>query len=175
METEDPLKDLADIHLPDPVSFWPPALGWWLLAALVLALLTWLAVRALQRWRQARRLRAALRELDQVYRAYSEAADPSLDANAAGLKFLHGCNDVLKRVALLHYPAPQVAPLSGSAWLTFLDHHGGADAFSQGEGKVLGDGAYRRRFDGDPATLHALCRRWVRTQYHGIETTRVAA
>ena len=34
METEDPLSQLADIHLPEAVSAWPPAVGWWLLAGL---------------------------------------------------------------------------------------------------------------------------------------------
>ncbi len=35
----DPLAQLRDIHLPDPISWWPPAPGWWVLAVVVLALL----------------------------------------------------------------------------------------------------------------------------------------
>ena len=39
MNTPDPLAQLRDIHLPEPVSWWPPALGWWLVAMTVMTLL----------------------------------------------------------------------------------------------------------------------------------------
>lgn len=35
----DPLAQLRDIHLPEPISWWPPAPGWWLLVIIILALL----------------------------------------------------------------------------------------------------------------------------------------
>jgi len=36
MSEENPLVNLKDIHLPPPVSFWPPAPGWWILALLMI-------------------------------------------------------------------------------------------------------------------------------------------
>jgi hypothetical protein len=35
----DPLAQLRDWHLPDPIQWWPPAPGWWISAAVFLALL----------------------------------------------------------------------------------------------------------------------------------------
>ncbi|MEX2365260.1 MAG: DUF4381 family protein [Pseudohongiellaceae bacterium] len=64
MEAQDPLSELADIHLPAAVSFWPPAIGWWILLALLLTggfllLRQWLKY-AMTRKKQA----SALRELE---------------------------------------------------------------------------------------------------------------
>ena len=39
------LDRLHDIIVPSPVPFWPPAPGWYLLAAFVAFLLVWLIVR----------------------------------------------------------------------------------------------------------------------------------
>jgi len=47
---------LRDIHLPEPVGWWPPAPGWWALLALALAGAAawgWLA------WRRRTRVRRA--------------------------------------------------------------------------------------------------------------------
>ncbi|MGV6806815.1 MAG: DUF4381 domain-containing protein [bacterium] len=44
MTPTNPLDQLRDIHLPDPVAWWPPAPGWWLLG-IVIAILILLCVR----------------------------------------------------------------------------------------------------------------------------------
>lgn len=41
--TQDPLSQLRDIHLPDPISWWPPAPGWWILAVIVVTTLFFLS------------------------------------------------------------------------------------------------------------------------------------
>ncbi|MCB1720092.1 MAG: DUF4381 domain-containing protein, partial [Candidatus Competibacteraceae bacterium] len=112
MPATNPLADLRDIHLPEPVSWWPPAPGWWLLVALslvVVAGLLWL-------WRYRRRQtprRVALAELTRL------RADFQRDGDGAAVAT--GISALLRRLALTHFPRGQVAGLVGDAWLQFLD------------------------------------------------------
>lgn len=109
----DALAQLRDIHLPPPVSAWPPAPGWWLLAALGLALVIALTALLLRRRRRNRYRRTALRELRALRaQAAGEIAPQSIVA---------ALNRLLKRTALAAYPQASVAALSGADWLLFLD------------------------------------------------------
>lgn len=163
MEAEDPLSQLADIHLPAAVPAWPPAPGWWLLAALLLCGLCLLCFVQFRRWQQQQRLARVLAELLRARAAWRNAE--AVDRNAAGLALLYAVNSLLKRVALLHFPEAQVAPLAGSAWLRFLDVHGSTSEFTAGAGRVLADGEYRPVFDADGEALYELARRWIQSQY----------
>jgi hypothetical protein len=165
MEAEDPLAQLADIHLPGEVPFWPPAPGWWVLAGLLLLGFV-LIGRYYYRQRQTRRrMNAALFELDQTYRNWQQQSQADDARNQAGLDLLYGINATLKRVALVYYPQVDVAKLTGSAWLRFLDAADQGKDFSEGPGKVLSDGTYRPVFSADVDALYALARRWIMRCY----------
>ncbi len=170
MEAEDPLSELADIHLPDAVNFWPPAPGWWVLAVLVVIALVLVYRQQLARVFLRRRLGSALRELDKAYRVFKKASE----RNEAGLQLLQTFNAVLKRVALVHYPDPELPRLNGRPWLRFLDAQMHSADFTVGAGQVLGDGIYRPVFNADVEALHALCRRWVEQCYLQPRTAKAA-
>jgi hypothetical protein len=171
MEAEDPLSDLADIHLPDAVNFWPPAPGWWVLAVLVVIALVLVYRQQLARLWLRRRMGSALRELDSAYNAFK--ADQQ--QNSAGLRLLQTFNAVLKRVALVHYADPDLPKLSGRAWLRFLDAQLDSADFTVGAGQVLADGVYRPVFHADVDALHALCRRWIEHSYQRVQPRKAAA
>ena len=59
-ETTLPLRDL---HLPDPIGWWPLAPGWWFVLVLVAGGLAYLASLALKKWRHNAPRRFSLREL----------------------------------------------------------------------------------------------------------------
>ena len=65
---------LRDIHLPEPVSWWPPAPGWWLLLILSAVIITGIVV--FKRVRKRRLLkRTALAELAMIRQQYHENHD----------------------------------------------------------------------------------------------------
>ena len=54
MNTPDPasLQNLNDIVLPEAVSWWPLANGWYYLFGVLLLLLAWFAYRMIRSWRR---------------------------------------------------------------------------------------------------------------------------
>ncbi len=104
------LEQLRDIHLPDPVGWWPPAPAWWLLAVIGAALLVLLARFIRRRIRAGRYRREALAHLSRIER--------SLDEDSAN--GLRAINVLLKRTALHAFPATSCAGLHGGEWSAFL-------------------------------------------------------
>ncbi len=146
---------LRDIHLPAEPGFWPPAPGWWILAALLLVLLVWAARILLSRYRlrrQRRRILAMLGELEQE------------SANSITPERIAQISSLLRRLALMRYPRQRVAALTGRDWLRFLDESGGNGRFSHGPGQVLANGPYQPALatDLDPHALGALLREWIK-------------
>ena len=54
---QDNLPELRDIHLPDGVSAWPPAYGWWVMLAAVIAI--FLIIKIVQKIIRKSRKKAA--------------------------------------------------------------------------------------------------------------------
>jgi hypothetical protein len=143
------LSNLRDIVLPQPVSYWPPAAGWWILAAAVLAALALLVARRVVRYRHDAYRRQALREL---------AALPA-PLDAAGAQSLSA---ILKRTALVAFPRADVAALTGTAWLRFLDTSGRMQAFETGSARQLAVIALGGPVADDGQAIRAAARDWIR-------------
>jgi hypothetical protein len=106
----DVLSALRDIHLPEAVSLWPPAPGWWVAAGLIVALAVTLRLVQLRRRRSV--TRAALRELDGLERDHQETGDAA--------EYAVRLSALLRRVALARFPRNVVASLHGAFWVDFL-------------------------------------------------------
>jgi len=147
----DALAALRDIHLPAPVPFWPPAPGWWVVAALAL-----LAGLGLALWLRARRRsprRAARQELDALARTFAEGRDvASLAQDLSAL---------LRRVALARFPREEVAALHGARWLEFLERSG-RGGFPRDVAEALEAALYRRaQPDASEARGREQAERWL--------------
>ncbi len=144
--------ELRDIHLPDPIGWWPPAPGWWI----VLLLLILLAVAAVMFWRHFRRPRIkqlALAELQSI-QASGQTDQQQLQALSAWLR----------RVAMSLSGRQGVAALTGEAWLKYLDQGVSDDSFSHGTGRQLVEASYRPQAEIELQSVYALCRRWLDAQ-----------
>ncbi len=149
----------AEVSEPAPVPLGPQTLGAWLtLAALALALvlaLGWLVRRHIRR-RYRRLAERELRELETAW-ALAPAAPEAPRA-------LEPVPALLKRCALQSFARAQVASLSGTAWLRFLDATGAAP-FGEAAGRALlaitmhGPSAVAQ---ADAPRLFAAARTWVR-------------
>jgi hypothetical protein len=137
---------LRDIHQPPAPPWWPPAPGWWWLAATLLVLLAFAAWW----WLRARRRRAAIVRL----------FDERVRAAATPVERVAAMSELLRRASRRSDPAAD--RLQGDAWLAFLDGDSKAapGPFSDGAGRVLLDGGFRREIDeAEAAALLPLARR----------------
>jgi hypothetical protein len=146
---------LRDIQLPAPVSWWPPAPGWWALAVLSLAAVMLTLVLRHRRARARSTLHAlALAQLQALRRRYEAQPDPQ------GL--IRALSELLRRICVSLYPRRESAALTGEAWLHLLDQTLGDGRFSQGPGRALLDAPYRPAPQVDVQALLALSEEWVR-------------
>lgn len=146
---------LRDIHLPGQIPFWPPAPGWWILAALVLGSVIggWLLYR-----RHAEMKRSATRlariELQQIISRYESDRD--------ALDLLRQLSVLLRRLSISLFPRTEVASLTGQAWLEFLDRQSRLEQFSTGTGRLLAEAPYRREVSSAEAEqVLGFCRQWI--------------
>jgi hypothetical protein len=142
------LENLHDLVMPVPVPWWPPAPGWVIVSAVLVMVLGWWLVRAIQHWQSNSYRREALVLLGKI------------DGSEAELPIL------IKRVALSAYPRERVASLTGEQWLAFLDQTGHTDVFTTGAGRWLARLAYEPQLTASLSTtelngLRTAVRDWI--------------
>ncbi len=144
---------LRDIHLPEPISWWPPAMGWWIVALLILLTIAasiWLIKRLIRK--------TAVKSAKKLLLKIQQNTHLDDHAKLAQISIL------IRRTAISIFPRAQVASLTGNAWLEFLDNSMQDTQFRLGIGKILGDGPYRQQPAAiDLDALYSLCLHWLKT------------
>ena len=158
MSLEKTLVNLKDIHLPPPVSFWPPAPGWWILAVLLISSLFIGSVWFYRQHKKRKPKTEALRILKDLQILYQNSKDDVVS--------LRNLSNLLRRTALTFYDNDEVASLQGSSWLEFLDKTGKTKEFSQGAGKVLGNEVFQQKVNPDMKALFPLVKKWISSSRH---------
>lgn len=137
------LEHLHDIVLPEPISWVPQTVGWWVALILLGLLLGWVGYATYNRWQANRYRRLALNQLRQI-----EAELGTPDRRVTALLELPG---LMKQTVLACWKRSDVASLTGEGWLRFLDESYCGKGFSQGPGRLLPTLAY-----SPPSTFHQL-------------------
>ena len=154
MMQTDPLAQLRDIHLPEPVSAWPPGPGWWFAAVILLLLLAALAWWAWRRHRDNGWRRQAVAELEVAHHRWQQEGNDS--------DYLQQLSEILKRAAINRGPATEIAALTGDAWNRFLDAQWRRPPDPGFAAMEFSNLVYRANPQGvDIDALHTLGKRWL--------------
>lgn len=151
---------LRDIHLP-PAHWWPPAPGWWLLAALLLFATIGVAWW-LRRTARGKPLRAALRAIDALEAAHARNGDT--------MQLIDGVSRLMRRVALR--VAPDVAAQTGAAWRAFVHRHASDAAIRQALDELASE-RFRAQPVLDASALLTALRAWCRNALRERDTRNV--
>ena len=136
------LENLQDIVTPAPVSWWPPAPGWWALFVVLLVVAMVVTFRVWRTWNGNAYRRAALRALGRAT-TVAEIAE------------------ILKRTALAAYPRTEVAALTGPNWVKWLGQTGGVAVPAQ-ISEALSYGVFARVDRVGVAQVAAFAADWIR-------------
>lgn len=103
---------LKGYHLPEPVSWWPPAIGWWVTlltvcGGIALSLVAW------KRYKKKAWRREAVALLNDITQQFQERQDAHQLAQDISL--------FLRRVCRTRFPENDGTHLTGEDWLIFLD------------------------------------------------------
>lgn len=128
------LEQLRDIEGLDPVSFWPPAVGWVILfifGALVSGLIVYFIVSKilfLRSWKND-----TLRQLSALEKNLSEKTTEEIACQLS---------EYLRRIAIRRFPRKECAGLTGQAWLKWLATHDPARFDWENKGTPLIEASY---------------------------------
>ncbi len=153
MDNQSALASLRDIHMPAPIGWWPPAMGWIILGVVVILILFGIIGFAIHYVINSRAKRQALRVLASYQEAYLK--QPRTQLTSARI------SELLKRVALVYYPREQVASLVGDEWVAFLNKTGKQLDFNSVSVLLL-ECPYRPSAKHDLSPLFHLAQQWIK-------------
>ncbi|MCG8378980.1 MAG: DUF4381 domain-containing protein [Proteobacteria bacterium] len=153
-QTDPASLPLRDIHLPDAISWWPLAPGWWLLGFLLIVLIGAIIFFIRQRRNyQLSTIFLARQELEKIRNDFNLNQDKT--------SLVQGLSGLVRRISISLFSRTETASLTGREWLLFLDQFTDKQQFSRGAGQILVEAPYQASSDYDSAELLQLVTLWI--------------
>lgn len=147
---------LRDIHLPEAIGIWPPAIGWWLLPLVLIVCATviyYLIQYRIKMKRKPAYKKIALAELAHIKQNASE--------NKQSIVHLREISTLLRRIALSYLPRESVASLTGEKWITQLNGLTTELFFSNELGQLLSNAPYSESAEFNLDEIIKICEQWI--------------
>lgn len=140
------LEQLKDIHLPEPISWYPLAIGWWIviaLAVITVILGVW--------WLMSKRQRLQKNILAELQQLPTDKP----------LQFVSNLSALLRRVAI-YCQGQSVQTLSGQAWADFLSS--GTNGLPKPWAELIANAPYNGQLppDFESEQLRQAATTWVK-------------
>lgn len=148
---------LRDLHLPQPISGWPPAPGWWALLVVLLCVLAYALWRVVKRRQRSDPRRQAIAALSAAFAQWQADGNPA--------SYLQLSHSILRRLAITLAGRTSVSRLSGDQWVDWLEQlepQRSMQPFPNAVRDALARGAYQKTSTPSIALHHATYVNWVR-------------
>ena len=144
-------QQLRDAHTPDAISWWPLAIGWWVLIALIVGLSVFTLIRFLKNRKINVYRKLASQELNRQFMVWQDKQNAS--------DYLQAANAIIKR-AYLHI-SNESAGLSGAAWVSLLNTHTRVELSAETADALTGQ-LYQKSPTVDISRVHNEINSWLR-------------
>ncbi|MCK4710514.1 MAG: DUF4381 domain-containing protein [Gammaproteobacteria bacterium] len=147
---------LKDIHLPDAVSWWPLASGYWIIIAfIIICIILYFAITNYKNKYKIKKI--ALAEFYRLKKEYTATLNKK--------QLVTSLSELIRRAAISTYPRSDCASLTGKNWLNWLDKQikKSSPNFSNGPGYLLTDFVYSKQEHSDDINqLLNLSYQWIK-------------
>ncbi|WNO07640.1 DUF4381 domain-containing protein [Teredinibacter sp. KSP-S5-2] len=148
------LAQLHDIETPNPVGIWPPAIGWWVLCALLIAACA--GLYTLYKRNQSQRIQRtlALKQLNAI----------ATNNHLSGQDVLQETTKLLKQVLLSSYPSHRqyIANLYGRSWYQLLNKLSSGHQLSEQSIEHWHQALYEKDPQVDKKQVIDFCHTWLK-------------
>jgi hypothetical protein len=165
---------IRDIHLPEDISWWPLAPGWWLLFLIGLFLVILMYQRFKRQKNKTTLTVGSIHNQSNDQQIINDAFDILNEISQLSDKqqIIKEVSVLLRRTAMSLYEDDKIAGLTTHNWLTYLDNKGNTTDFSEGIGQVLIEQPYQKHTHYQKDELISLIIRWLSKQLHSTKSTQ---